>query len=317
MKPCLGALARVVARVVRRTVWVTLPALTACGHFPADGSECRPLGRSIALPGALLETSGVAVGVRSPGLIWTHNDGSRRPFLYVVDGEGRVQARLEVDQSVDDWEDIARGRCDLDACLYLADTGDNDERRDMISFYRLAEPEGEGDRKVDAERYRMVLPDGPRDIEAMYVLPTEQIFFVTKGRNHPVTIYRYPPPLRSEDVVALVEVQRLTTGPAGRPRMVTGASATLDGGSVAIRTYETLEFFTVTGGERLLASDMGRVDLRTLGEAQGEGVGFGANGTVVLTSESAPGIRPSLTFLSCNLNPAALDQPEPTQGPPA
>ena len=108
----------------------------------------------------------------------------------------------------------------------------------------------------------MVLPDGPRDIEAMYVLPSEQIFFVTKGRNHPVTIYRYPPPLRSEDVVTLVEVQRLTTGPVGRPRMVTGASATLDGG------------------------------------------------TVVLTSESAPGIRPSLTFLNCNLNPTAIDQPE-------
>ena len=56
------------------------------------------------------------------------------------------------------------------------------------------------------------------------------------------------PPLRSEDVVTLVEVQRLTTGPVRRARMVTGASATLDGGTVAIRTYETLEFFTVTGG---------------------------------------------------------------------
>ena len=109
-------------------------------------------------------------------------------------GEGRVQARLEVDQSINDWEDIARGRCDLGACLYLADTGDNDERRDMISLYRLAEPEGEGDRKVDAERYRMVLPDGPRDIEAMYVLPTEQIFFVTKeSSGHDLSVSATPP----------------------------------------------------------------------------------------------------------------------------
>ena len=298
MKRCLGAL----ARAVRRTVWVTLPALTACGHSLADGSACRPVGRSLALPNALRETSGVAVGVRSPGLIWTHNDGDRRPFLYVVDEEGQVQARVEVDRSINDWEDIARGRCALGACIYLADTGDNDERRDNISLYRLAEPDREGDRRVDAERYRMVLPDGPRDIEAMYVLPIEQIFFVTKGRNHPVTIYRYPPPLRSEDVVTLVEVQRLTTGPVRRPRMVTGASATLDGGTVAIRTYETLEFFTVTGGSRLLESDLGRIDLRALREAQGEGVGFGANGTIVLTSEAAGGVGPSLTFLSCNLN---------------
>ena len=313
MPRCPGAL----ARVVRRTVCVTLPAVTACGHFPADGSECRSVGPSVALPGALVETSGVAVGVRSPGLIWTHNDGDRRPFLYRVDRDGQVQARVEVDQSIDDWEDIARGRCDLGACLYLADTGDNDERRDIISLYRLAEPEGEGEGRVDAERYRMELPDGPRDIEAMYVLPTEQIFFVTKGRNHPVTIYRYPPPLRSEDMVTLVEVQRLTTGRMGRPRMVTGASATLDGATVAIRTYETLEFFAVTEGERLLEGDLGRVDLRALREGQGEGVGFGADGTIVLTSESARGVGPSLTFLSCNLNPAVLDQTEPTQGPPA
>jgi hypothetical protein len=280
---------------------LTLPAVTACGHLLADGSECLPVGGPNALPNALRETSGVAVGVRSPGLIWTHNDGGRRPFLYVIDGDGQVQARIEVDQSFQDWEDIARGRCDLGVCLYLADTGDNNERRDVISLFRLAEPEVER-KKVEAERYRMVLPDGPRDIEAMYVLPTEQIFFVTKGRNHPVTIYRYPPPLRSEDVVTLVEVQRLTPGPVARPRMVTGASATLDGGTVAIRTYETLEFFIVAGEEQLLESGLGRVDLRPLREAQGEGLGFGANGTIVLTSEAAGGVGASLNFLSCNLS---------------
>ena len=82
-----------------------------------------------------------------------------------------------------DWEDIAHGRCDLGVCLYVADTGDNDEHREFISLYRLAEPEGEGDRKVDSERYRMMLPDGARDIEAMYVLPPEKIFCVTKGRK--------------------------------------------------------------------------------------------------------------------------------------
>ena len=207
-----------------------------------------------------------------------------------------------MNQSNDDWEDVARGRCDLGACLYVAGTGDNEERRDIISFYRLAEPEAEGDRRVEAERYRMVLPDGPRDIEAMYVLPTDQIFFVTKGRNHPVTIYRYPSPLRSEGIATLVEVQRLTAGPVALPSMVTGASATLDGGTVAIRTYQSLEFFDVTEGEQLLESDVGRVDLRTLREYQGEGVGFGADGAIVLSSESAGGSRPSLTFLSCNLS---------------
>ena len=300
---CFGAL----ARAARQTAWITLPALTACGYYLADGPECRPVGPTIALPGNLSETSGVTVGIRNPALVWTHNDGGRGSFLYALDRNGQIRARIELNQSNDDWEDIARGRCDLGACLYVANTGDNAERRDMISLYRLAEPEGAGDpnvdadRSVDAERYRMALPDGPRDIEAMYILPTEQIFFVTKGRNHPVTVYRYPSPLRSEDIVTLVEVQRLTNSPATVPRMVTGASATLEGDAVAIRTYESLEFFDVTEGEQLLKSNVGRVNLRTLRESQGEGVAFGTDGAIVLSSESVAGSSPSLIFLRCNV----------------
>ena len=281
---------------------MTLFAVTACGNYLADESECSLDGPPVALPGVLRETSGVATGIRNPSLVWTHNDRGNRPILYAVDRDGQIHARVELSESNDDWEDIARARCNLGACLYVAGTGDNEERRDIISFYRLAEPEGEGDRRVEAERYRMMLPDGPRDIEAMYVLPTDQIFFVTKGRNHPVTIYRYPSPLRSEGIVTLVEVQRLTAGPVALPSMVTGASATLDGGTVAIRTYQSLEFFDVTGGEELLERGGGRVDLRTLREFQGEGVGFGADGEIVLSSESVAGSSPSLTFLSCNLS---------------
>ena len=194
MKRCLGAL----ARVAQHAAWMTLLAVTACANYLADESDCSLDGPPITLPGALRETSGVAAGIRNPSLVWTHNDRGNRPVLYAVDRDGQVHARIELNQPNDDWEDVARGRCDLGACLYVAGTGDNEERRDIISFYRLAEPDGEGDRRVEAERYRMVLPDGPRDIEAMYVLPTDQIFFVTKGRNHPVTIYRYPSPLRSE-----------------------------------------------------------------------------------------------------------------------
>jgi hypothetical protein len=275
-----------------------LPAIASCGHYLGDGPQCRPVGPSIALPTELRETSGVAVGVRNPDLVWTHNDG-RRPFLYGFDHQGGLQARVELSRTPRDWEDIARAACELGDCLYVADTGDNAERRDNISFYRLAEPEGAGEGAADVVRYRMALPDGPRDIEAMYVLPTDQVFFVTKGRNHPVTIYRYPLPLRSGDVVTLEEVQRLTTGSAGRPQMVTGASATLDGSAVVIRTYVSLDFFDVSAGERLLKSGEGRVNLRTLGESQGEGVGLGVDGAVVLSSEGALGFGPSFTFLTC------------------
>jgi len=279
-----------------------LPVLASCAQ-DVDGdvvakSQCSPVGPSVGLPNALRETSGVAIGVKNPDWAWTHNDG-RRPFLYAFDHNGQRQARVELNRTPRDWEDIARAPCDLGNCLYAADTGDNAERRDNISFYRLAEPEGTGEGTADVVRYRIALPDGPRDIEAMYVLPTDQVFFVTKGRNHPVTVYRYPLPLRSEEVVTLEEVQRLTSDPPGLGQMVTGASATLDGSTVAIRTYQSLDFFDVSEGERLIRVDDGRVNLRSLREAQGEGVGFGIDGEIVLSSEAALGSGPSFTFLTC------------------
>jgi hypothetical protein len=94
----------------------------------------------------------------------------------------------------------------------------------------------------------MVLPDGPRDMEALFVLPGEELYFITKGRSHPVTVYRYPPPLRAGETVTLEEVQTLTEGPVAIPYQVTGADASPDGRLVAVRTYESLTFYRMSRG---------------------------------------------------------------------
>ncbi len=278
-----------------------LPALTTCGLSVGDGPGCRLDGPPVPLPGVLSETSGLAVGVRDPRRIWTHNDSGHGSFIYALDAEGNVQARVELDRRNRDWEDMDRGRCDLGSCLYIADTGDNAERRDRIHLYRIPEPDGDHDGKAKVTRYRMELPDGPRDIEAMYVLPGEDVYFVSKGRNHPVTLYRYPPPLRADTVVTLVAIARLSEGPTALPRQVTGASATLDGTTVVLRTYETLEFFHVAEDRGLTRIEDGRVNLRTLREPQGEAVAFDSEGRIILSSESARGTGSSMVFLTCEV----------------
>jgi len=192
-----------------------------------------------------------------------------------------------------------RSRCAEGSCLYVADTGDNQERQAQVALYRLPEPDGRADGTAAADRYLMRFPDGPRDVEAMYILPDERVFFVTKGRNHPVTIFRYPPPLRPDTVVTLEPVQVMSSGPVAPPRYVTGASATLDGSTVVIRTYETLEFYSVTSNEELRPLDDARVNLRTLREPQGEAVAFLPDGRLVLSSESGFTSLPSIVMLSC------------------
>jgi hypothetical protein len=137
-------------------------------------------------------------------------------------------------------------------------------------------------------------------MESVFVLPGEEVFFVSKGRSHAVTLYRYPPPLRTGEIVTLEAVQTFSGGRLSIPKQVTGADASPDGSIVAIRSYESLHFFHVEKG-RLVPVEGGQVALQTLNEAQGESVGLGPNGKVVLTSEAALGRGATMTILSCRV----------------
>ena len=279
-----------------------------CGPVATAGPGCRPTTAGIVFPDDLPESSGVAVSLRHPGTFWTHNDAGS--VLYAVDREGSIKARFPLADRLRDWEDLAVSTCpEGGSCLYLADLGDNYEERAAgnIQLHRVPEPdpttlgvEVDPDGRLATETFPIRLPDGPRDIEALFVLPGARVFFVTKGRNHPVTVYRYPPPLRP-DTVTLEQVQQLTAGPRIVPRQVTGGASDPQGTVVALRTYESLQFYRMES-DTLVAIDGGLVNLRTLQEGQGEAVAIGLDGLVVLTSEGGPVGGPgSMTLMRCDL----------------
>lgn len=285
-------------------------AVTACAPVALSGPGCRETVTGIALPPQLDESSGVAVGLRDPDVLWTHNDDGS--VLYAIDRGGTVRAAYSILPTLRDWEDIAVAPCEeYGSCLYLADTGDNAERRSdgSIRVVRIAEPdvsitgradneESAGRVEIQGEVFPLRLPDGPRDVEALLVLPGERVYVITKGRNHAITLYRYPPPLRP-DTVTLETVQLLTDGAAPLGDQVTGASVSPRGDLVAIRTYQALQFLTVQG-DTLARLEGGLVNLRSLGEPQGEAVGLGPDGLVVLTSEGGVfGGAPGMNLLHC------------------
>lgn len=299
--------------------------LAGCSPLANAGPGCRPTATAVPLPEELRESSGVAVSLRHPGVLWTHNDAGS--VLYAVDAEGGLLARYPLSIHLRDWEDLALAMCgEGDSCLYAADLGDNYEERTDVKIVRIREPDpgvaegGAGAARAGGGRgggpgaaadplpgdtlggdvFPVRLPDGSRDIEALLVLPGERVMAVTKGRNHAVTVYRYPPPLRP-DTVTLEEVQRLSEGARFLPRQVTGGAVAPEGGIVVLRTYESLTFYQVLGDTFSPLVD-GQVSLRTLQEAQGEGVGMGLDGTVVLTSEGGPAGGPAgLNVMRCGV----------------
>lgn len=248
-------------------------------------------------------------------LLWTHNDSGSEPFLIAVDLAGSAvdSIRIAPDAGgrIRDLEALEGASCAEGRCLYVADVGDNEERRTDAAIHRLPEPRlssgsalseteaGPGTRVVETTALPVRFPDGPTDVEALFVLPGEEIHLVSKGRSGPVTVYRYPLPLRPARRVTLERVQVLTDDAPFLPAYVTGAATGPGGRTVALRTYESLEFFRVRDG-RLLPMRGMRVELRTLREAQGEAVAFLPDGRVVLSSEAGPlGRRGSLAVLRC------------------
>jgi hypothetical protein len=240
---------------------------------------------------------------------WTHNDSGWGEELFAVGEEGELLGTVRVAGSRNrDWEELAAGRCASGRCLYIADTGDNRRVRTDPAIYRIPEPTP-GDTVSDrASRFPLSFPDGPRDVEAVILLPGERMLLVSKGWSDPIEVYRVPGSLESAltaargDPIPLEPVQRLSPGPVGLPRMVTGAAATPDGSLVAIRTYETLQFYRVGTDGRLKEVVGGLVNLRPVGEAQGEAVAFLPGNRLVLTSEAGPmGRMGQLSILSCRL----------------
>lgn len=277
--------------------------VAGCTVEPARATDpCDARAASIDLPAEVAEISGIAASRRYPGVYWTHNDSGGEPVVFALDGSGRVLGRVRVSGARNrDWEDIALGPCPDGTCLYIADTGDNRLRRSDAAIYRVPEPAPGDSASRPAERFKLRFPDGPRDVEAVYVLPDTTIYLVGKGRGHPIALYRAAPPFG--DVVDLEEIQRFGTTAAALADQVTGAAATPDGRWVTIRSYTSLRFYHPEPDGRLApALDGAVVDLQPLAEPQGEGVEILEDGTVLLTSEAGvAGIPATLTRLRCRL----------------
>jgi len=303
-----GAAALALAAVLPGCV----PASTALSTDPLGGAAACTVDRGqVSLPRAIPEASGLGFSRRDSTLLWTHNDSGGAPVVYGVDRSGQLlgEVRLTGVENTD-WEDLEIAECDRGmSCIWIADTGDNLERRSDIALLRFREPDpatlGGGAIEVAPDRFPIALPDGPRDIEAMHILPGEAVFVVTKGRNHPPTVYRYPLPLRSGERVVLEEVARLGDERASLTGRITASSASPDGRWIAVRSYDALSLYRPTDGGRL-GRAVFTVPLLRLAEPQGEGVAIGNGGEVVLASEGGGPFRSSsLRFLRC---PGVLEE---------
>jgi hypothetical protein len=230
------------------------------------------------------------------------NDSGGDPVLFLTDTLGTARGIFPVGGASNiDWESLGRGPCGSAECLVIGDTGDNSERRPSITLYRVPEPTPGDHSSVRAARLEVTYPDGPHDVEALYVEPDGAVILVSKGRRHGVLVFRVPAQAwSSSSGVTAVRIDSLPiTASMATGEVVTDAAISPDGTRVAVRTYRDIRFFS-RSADGHLTPESGRPVCDVTGmEPQGEGIDWFEGNTLVLTSERGMAIAGTISLVQC------------------
>jgi hypothetical protein len=128
----------------------------------------------------VIESSGITASERRDDVLWTHNDSGDTPRLFAIDTAGHDLGTIPVEPAAAiDWEDICSTTIDGKPCLIIADTGDNQRKRDHATLYIVEEPDLATDQVA---RVIQALPftyeDGPQNCEGLAVSPDERVFYL-------------------------------------------------------------------------------------------------------------------------------------------
>lgn len=242
----------------------------------------------------LLETSGLAAALESPGVLFAHNDSGDSARVFVVgaaDASDLGQIAFTATTFVD-AEDIATAPCPdrSGPCIWIADTGDNTRVRAEVSLFVIPEPAvdaatGIGLAETDPTwRFRFTYAGGPVDVEAMVVAhDASRVYLFEKLDADAVRVFALDAPFDA-DAVATASVVA-TFEPPGLSFVSLGRAITAadlhPAGRLAVRVYSGIYEYRFNGSQTIediadVAPTL--VTLGPLSEPQGEALAYGSAG---------------------------------------
>ncbi|MEP6780663.1 MAG: hypothetical protein ABJC26_12285 [Gemmatimonadaceae bacterium] len=293
-----------------------LSATTSCkptnresNSTPADSPGALPTEvHSIPVKGRsdLLESSSATMTPSQPGIIFTINDSGNEPILFALDSTGAVRGTWRIANATDvDWESSSHGKClgpntANRSCIFIGDAGDNQARRDNVVIYQVPEPTVTNDsaqKTLAANALAFRYPDGPHDVEAMYVSGDGTTYLITKrqlkngnGELRRALVFAVPASAwNSHETVVATLIDSLPIVPGSADdRKITDASLSFDSQFLAVRTYRQIYTFatdSITG--RIVNSIAPTIcNIDGVEKVRGEGVTwFGATRSLLVNSE--------------------------------
>jgi DNA-binding beta-propeller fold protein YncE len=234
----------------------------------------------------IAESSGLAVDPAG-NLYWTVNDSGDRGVAYGIGLDGTVQGTLNFRAQPRDVEAVAVH----EDRLYVADIGDNNDRRRLVRVYVFKNPRANG-LTVTYHAYDFRYPDAPQNAETLLVNDSGRLFIVTKGRK--AAIYEAPAKLDRQGVNDLEEV-------GSAPSSVTDGTFLPGGDRIALLTYRSVEVIDATSYEVVASApipDQPQAESLTL-SLDGKSLLVGSEGkkskvySMAVPSEATPTPTPS------------------------
>ena len=330
------------------TATTTTTNITTTSTTAAQNPDIWTTCRQISIDGDgsvqtldLTEASGLVASHSNQEVLWTHNDSASAGTnstagVFAVGTDGADLGFFElVDQtgaSIDgtDTEDIAY----RDGRIYLADIGDNGQRRDTVQIHIFDEPNTQppSSGQVAATTVSLTYPDGPTDAEALLVDPlSNEVVIISKAQLGEVAnsrIYSFdlpdlgpgaPPTIEMElvDELDTSELESASTDLSLTalffPNLVTGADISADGRTIAIRTYATVWLYPRAEGQTMAEALAGQpCEGGSAAESQGEAVAFlalaagrnnpsGSNLNTVYYATVSEGTNPAINVVTVEL----------------
>lgn len=241
------------------------------------------------LPKAIKENSGIAYYGNNKA--WFIEDHGNDDIIYQVAFNGDLLNELSVKNAKNnDWEDLTQ---DPEGNIYIADTGNNSNKRKDLVIYKIPNPELEPGKKIIAEEIRFNYPEQTKfppkknallyDAEAIFYR-NDAIFIVTKNRSEPFSgktlIYKIP---AKKGTYSAELIGEFTPCQTARICEITSAAISPDGKKIVLLGYGFLWIFTDFKTDNFTMGNLETIDLGAT--TQLESVCFKDNNTLLISDE--------------------------------
>jgi hypothetical protein len=277
-------------KMKNRVLWVAF----VIGLFSGCKKESSEATSPVAFPmatGVLEEVSGIADSRLNTGMLWVQEDSGNPPELSLLSHQGQLVKSIPVKGALNiDWEDLALAGGPDPALryLYIADIGDNDQKRDRINILRAPEAAASAS-EIAVETFPVKYEDGAHDAEAIIVEPGSLDIYIITKRDARSGIYVVKYPYSTSTLNIAAKAAELPYNG------VVSAAIQNDGAAVAVKDYLSIRLYTRLPGEKIstvLAKPFTSLPYQI--EQQGEAICFTNDGKYYFTLSEKQGSMVSL-----------------------